>query len=207
MAGGLGHVYPPENIPLVGAIAADGGDHGAVISEMPPWSKPKPGNFPQRNRLIAALSRATLVIEAPQRSGSLITARQAGELGREVLALPGPVNSRASQGCHDLIRDGVTLIRHVDDVFEALGPIGQPVGGLIGVETQSDANDPPAGPDASRLGETERQVYETVQATETSIDSIVQATGLPVHKINAALTILEMNRFIRRVSGQYVIRI
>lgn len=74
LAGGLGQIYPPENIPLVDAIAADGGDHGAVISEMPPWSKPKPGNFPQRNRLIAALSRVTLVIEAPQRSGSLITA-------------------------------------------------------------------------------------------------------------------------------------
>lgn len=101
----------------------------------------------------------------------------------------------------------MTLIRHVDDVFEALGPIGEPAGGLIGINSQPAEVQTSAQPDASKLGETERTVYDAVQATQTSIDSIVQVTSLPVHKINAALTILEMNRFIRRVSGQYVIRI
>ncbi|MCL4145207.1 UNVERIFIED_CONTAM: hypothetical protein GTU68_043246, partial [Idotea baltica] len=117
LGSGLGQIYPSEHEGLAKAVAAD----GAVISEYAPDAKPRGGMFPQRNRLIAGLSLATLVVEAPDRSGALITARMAGEQGREVLALPGNVTSRASRGCNQLIRDGATLVQTVDDILESLG--------------------------------------------------------------------------------------
>ena len=119
LGSGLGQIYPSEHKGLADAIAAD----GAVISEYAPDAKPRGGMFPQRNRLISGLCLGTLVIEAPDRSGALITARLAGEQNREVFALPGPVTSRASRGCNQLIRDGATLVQTVDDVLEQLGPM------------------------------------------------------------------------------------
>ena len=117
MAGGIDVIYPSENRVLAEKMAAT----GLRISELPPGTEPQARHFPQRNRIIAALARATLVIEAAARSGSLLTARMALDYGREVMAVPGhPMDARAS-GCNMLIRDGATLIRGADDVFEALG--------------------------------------------------------------------------------------
>ncbi len=126
LGSGLGHIYPKEHQSLAASVRQS----GAVLSEYAPDAKPRAGMFPQRNRLISGLSLATLVIEAPERSGSLITARLAGEQGREVLALPGAVNSRASRGCNQLIRDGATLVQSVEDVLESLGPIREAVQGV-----------------------------------------------------------------------------
>ena len=123
LGSGLGQMYPSEHQGLANAIA----NCGAVISEYAPDAKPRGGMFPQRNRLIAGLALATLVIEAPDRSGALITARLAGEQNRDVLALPGPVTSRASRGCNQLIRDGAKLVQTVDDILEELGPVREPV--------------------------------------------------------------------------------
>ena len=100
---------------------------GSVVSEYPHYSKPRSGMFPQRNRIISGLSLATFVIEAPERSGALITTRLATEQNRDVLALPGPVTSRASRGCNQLIRDGAKLVQTVDDILEELGPVRQPI--------------------------------------------------------------------------------
>lgn len=195
LGSGLGQIYPQEHESLAEAISAQ----GAVISEYGPHAKPRGGMFPQRNRLIAALSLATLVVEAPDRSGSLITARLAGEQGREVLALPGPVTSRASRGCNQLIRDGATLVQTVDDVLEALGPMHQPLETSDGHRVRNGSE--------LKLNELERTVLDAVATTSTPIDQIIAASELPAHRVVAIISVLEVRRLVRRLSGQYVSRI
>jgi len=117
MAGGVDVIYPEENADLAAQIAAK----GCLVAEHPPGLQPQTRHFPLRNRIISGLSRAVVVVEAAARSGSLITARDAADQGREVLAVPGhPFDARAA-GCNMLLRDGATLVRHVGDVTEALG--------------------------------------------------------------------------------------
>jgi DNA processing protein len=119
IAGGIDVVYPPENQARQAAIA----ERGLLIAEMPPGTEPRARHFPYRNRIIAGLAAGTVVVEAAPRSGSLITARLAGEAGREVMAVPGsPLDPRA-QGCNQLIRDGATLIQNAADVIEAVRPM------------------------------------------------------------------------------------
>ena len=119
IASGIDIAFPPENAALQEKIATD----QLLVAEQPPGSEPLARHFPSRNRIIAGLAHGTVVIEAAPRSGSLITARRAGDYGREVMAVPGsPLDPRA-QGCNLLIREGATLIQTVDDVLEALGPI------------------------------------------------------------------------------------
>ena len=121
IAGGLDIFYPPENEARQRAMA----ERGLVIAEMPPGTEQRARHFPYRNRIIAGLSQGTVVVEAAPRSGSLITARLAGEQGREVMAVPGsPLDPRA-QGCNQLIRDGATLIQNAADVLEAVRPTQQ----------------------------------------------------------------------------------
>lgn len=195
LGGGLGQIYPAEHTGLADAIAAD----GAVISEYAPYAKPRGGMFPQRNRIIAALSLATLVIEAPDRSGSLITARQAGELGRDVLALPGPVTSRASRGTNQLIREGATLVQSVEDVLEALGPMPRSV--------QTDDGHEVRNPAELTLNDQERKVLECIDASGTLVDVVIATSGLAAHQVLATISVLEMRRLVRRLSGQHVMRI
>lgn len=192
---GLGHLYPPEHESLANDIA----NSGACLSEFHPQTKPHSGTFPQRNRLISGLSHATLVIEAPERSGSLITARTADEQGREVLALPGPVTSRASQGTNLLIRDGARLVRHVDDILECLGPLAQAVPTEDGREVRRPAE--------ALLNDRERQVLDAIETEPTGIDAVVQRSGLAVQQVLATISVLEMRKLIRRLSSQYVSRV
>jgi DNA processing protein len=118
MAGGADVIYPPENASLADRLAGA----GALISEQPPGLVPQARHFPLRNRIISGIALGVVVVEAAEKSGSLITARNALDQGREVMAVPGhPVDARAG-GCNLLIRDGCTLVRHADDVIEALGP-------------------------------------------------------------------------------------
>jgi len=116
---GFAHTYPPENADLFKAIAAS----GAIVSEFPIETSPLAENFPRRNRLISALSAGTIVVEATEKSGSLITAGHALEQGREVMAVPGPVTSEQSQGCHRLIQQGAKLVQTVEDVLTELSPM------------------------------------------------------------------------------------
>lgn len=195
LGGGLGEIYPAENAMLADSIAAS----GAVLSEFAPHAKPRGGMFPQRNRLIAGLSLATLVIEAPDRSGALITARLAGEQNRDVLAVPGPVTSRASRGCNQLIRDGATLVQTVDDVLEQIGPISEPVETSEGRQLRHGSE--------LQLNELERSVLDAIDENSTPIDQIIQRCQLPPQRVVATISVLEMRRLIRRLSGQYVVRI
>ncbi|MEM6469026.1 MAG: DNA-processing protein DprA [Planctomycetota bacterium] len=195
LGGGLGQIYPAEHEGLAKAVAAD----GVVMSEYSPFAKPRGGMFPQRNRIIAALSLATLVIEAPDRSGALITAGHAGELGRDVLALPGPVTSRASRGVNRLIRDGATLVQTVEDVLEALGPLSSSVTDDDGHEIRQ--------PSELTLNAVERSVLELIDASGTLIDQVIAKSGLAAHQVLSTISVLEMRKLIRRLSGQYVARI
>ena len=192
---GLGHIYPAENAELADAISRQ----GALISEFHPDTKPHSGTFPQRNRLISGLCHATLVIEAPERSGSLITARTADEQGREVLALPGPVTSRNSQGTNLLIRDGARLVRHVDDILESLGPLPEAAPTASGRVVRR--------PSEALLNDRERQVLDAIATEATSIDVVVQTSGLPVSQVLATISALELRKLIRRLSSQYVSRV
>jgi DNA processing protein len=194
LGGGLGQIYPPEHGELAEQIAR----HGAVLSEYAPGVQPRGPMFPQRNRIISGLSLGVLVIEAADRSGSLITARHAGEQGREVFALPGPVTSRVSKGCHSLIRDGATLVTSAEDVLEQLGPAAEP----ITTETGQHVHQP----GELLLNEQERLVLDAIESEATSIDAITRTCQIPVHRVLSTISVLEMRRLIRRLSGQYVAR-
>ncbi|MGB0800018.1 MAG: DNA-processing protein DprA, partial [Planktomarina sp.] len=127
-AGGVDIIYPSENAGLAHSIL----DHGLRLSEQPIGMTPMARHFPRRNRIISGLCSAVIVVEAAAKSGTLITARQALDQGRDVLAVPGhPIDARAS-GCNMLIRDGATLVRHIDDVLEQLSPKHEPVQKILG---------------------------------------------------------------------------
>ncbi len=192
---GVAEIYPPQNQLLAEQIM----ERGAVLSEMPPGTKPKKGMFPQRNRLISGLALGTIVIEAAERSGALITARLAGEQGREVFALPGLVTSPAAGGCHQLIRDGARLVRSPEDVLDELGPL------VEGVELQPELTVRHAA--ELQLNEQETCVLQAIDVEPTDINHVVLASGLPVPRVLSTLSVLEMRRLVRRLSGQLVQRL
>ena len=192
---GVAEIYPPQHQELARRIIAE----GALISEMPPGSKPKKGMFPQRNRLISGLSLGTIVIEAGERSGALITARLAGEQGREVFALPGLVTSPLAAGCHHLIRDGAHLVRSPEDVLEGLGPLVEGVALSPELTVRHAAE--------LQLNEQETCVLQAIGVEPTDINCVVSASGLPVPRVLSTLSVLEMRHLVRRLSGQLVQRV
>lgn len=195
LGGGVLNIYPPEHDELACEVARG----GAVISETPPRFQPLAGSFPQRNRLISGLSLGVLVIEAADRSGALITARHAMEQGREVFAMPGRVDSRVSRGCHRLLRDGAKLVESADDVLEELGPLVAPTPLEDGTIVHHPAE--------LQLNEQETQVLQAISNQSSSVDALCQSTGLPIQRVLATISVLEMRRLVRRVSGQTVMRI
>ena len=194
LGGGLLNIYPPEHKELADDIR----HQGAVLSEMPPRFVPTSNSFPQRNRIISGLALGTVVVEAAERSGALITARHAMEQGREVFAVPGRIDSRASRGCHALIRDGAKLVESVDDILEELGPLVEPSADDDGAIIRHPAE--------LMLNETEKTVLQAIDSEATSIDAIVQSTRLPVQRVLSTLSVLEMKRLIVRISGNQVAR-
>ncbi len=190
---GLLRFYPPQNRELARRIVESG---GAVISELPPLHESARWAFPQRNRIVTGLSLGVLVIEAPLRSGAMISARLAGEQGRDIFAVPGSIESDASRGTNQLIRDGAYLTESVDDIVNVLGPMSRSV-------------PLPCRPDAIRhpneisLNEIEQFVLRQIKTVPTTIKSI---EGLAPHQIHAALGTLEEKRIIRRVSTTAVVR-
>jgi len=195
LSSGVQEIYPPEHEELAQRIIAQ----GALVSEMPPHSKPKKGMFPQRNRLISGLSLGTLVIEAAERSGALITARHAGEQGREVFALPGLATSPSARGCHALIRDGAFLTQDPEDVLDQLGPLFQ----SIEIAPEKTIRHPAE----LQLNEQETAVLVAIETEPTDINRVVTASGLPVARVLSTLSVLEMRHLIRRISGQFVQRL
>ena len=195
LGSGFGNLYPSENADLAQQIAEH---HGAVISEFPYDTKPHAGNFPRRNRIVAALSLATLVIEAGQRSGSLITARLAGEMGKEVLVLPGQVDRPESKGSNQLLRDGATCITCLDDIIQEIPP-------LQTVHDSSSPEEQAAHPRIKALNKRERDIYTLLSSQPRSIDDLVAVSNLPVSAISTLLMSLELRRLAKKTPGGYVL--
>jgi len=195
LGSGVLNVYPPEHAALAEEVAA----RGALVSESPPRAEPLAGVFPQRNRIISGLSLGVIVVEAGDQSGALITARHAMEQGREVFAVPGRIEDRTARGCHRLIRDGARLVQSPDDVLEELGPLVEPVARGDGQIVHHPAE--------LLLNELEQQVLAAIGSDSTSIDEVVAATGLTAAQVLATLSVLEMRRVVRRLSGTMVARI
>lgn len=195
LGNGLGHVYPRENESLAERVAAG----GALISELPLDTIPAAANFPPRNRLIAALSLGVLVVEASQRSGALITARLAGEMGKEVFAVPGDIGRPQVRGSHQLIRDGAKLVEAVDDILEELGPLPQPV------RVAEDAA-PMQDPRVVMLNDRERRLYDLLGGTPKSIDDITRASGMAPANVASLLTVLEVKRLAVQKPGKLYVR-
>jgi DNA processing protein len=195
LGSGVLNIYPPEHDRLAESVTAS----GAVISEAPPHASPQSGVFPQRNRIISGLSLGVIVVEAADRSGALITARLAMEQNREVFAVPGHVDDRTSHGCHRLIRDGAKLVQCPEDVLEEFGPLFTATTTAEGRTVHHPAE--------LLLNELEQRVLDAVGTEATLVDGVVTATGLSVPQVLATLSVLEMRRLIRRVSGTTVVRL
>lgn len=195
LGSGLLQIYPPEHRDL----AADVARGGAVISELPLRVKPLAGTFPQRNRIISGLSLGVLVIEASVQSGALITARHAGEQGRDVFAVPGRVDNRLSHGCHRLIRDGAKLVETPDDVLEELGPLATPTAAPDGRVVHHPAE--------LKLNELERKVLDAISGGQSTIDEVVRACELPTPQVLAVISALEIRRLVRRQGGNTIARV
>ena len=204
MAGGVDVIYPEENSALAARIA----EGGCLLSEHPPGLQPQTRHFPLRNRIISGLSRAVIVVEAAARSGSLITAREAAEQGREVLAVPGhPFDARAA-GCNMLLRDGATLVRHTGDVAEALGLSRQPNAGAAEAEAPTSGPDPGSlpGPVPPRrsLGEmaaVHGEILARLGPSPLAEDQLIRDLALPPSVLSPALVSLELEGRITRAPG------
>jgi len=198
---GVDVIYPSRHRRLAERIAAD----GAIVSELPLGTEPSPGQFPRRNRLIAGMSHGVLVVEAALHSGSLITARQAGEFGRDVFAIPGSIHSPLSRGCHALIRQGAVLVGSAEDVLDEL-------------PHRNDATDPPTRPmSASTYNEpellTERldvpdydPILAAIGQEPVLPDTLAAHLGMAAGDLGARLVVLELSGRLERLPDGRVVR-
>ncbi|HEY9027253.1 MAG TPA: DNA-processing protein DprA [Burkholderiaceae bacterium] len=191
---GLDQVYPPQHLGLTRRVA----EHGLVASEYPLGMRPLQANFPRRNRLIAGITRGTLVVEAALKSGSLITARLAMEAAREVFAIPGSIHSPQVRGCHYLIQQGAKLVETADDIVQELqlgtrptARIAPPQPSLFAA-LDEDAH-PARGPDAALL--------DALGHDPVTLDALAARTGWPVDRLSARLLELELTGQVQRLPG------
>ena len=225
MGSGLSFIYPAANSDLAEKITAS----GALISEFPMGVKPKPRNFPRRNRIISGLTLGTVVVEASNRSGALITARLAGEQGREVFAVPGEIFSELSTGTHKLINNGAKLINTVDDLLNELPPYAlnriqsdEQTSQMPGVGTESSQESPVEKSDPKPaaiqpptevqqpiqsapppgLTPDERTIFNAIEAPSSHIDTIVRTTQLPIGQVSSILLMLELKGIIQQLPGK-----
>jgi DNA processing protein len=185
---GLGRLYPAENRRLFERIA----QQGAVISQYPYRAEPDAWRFPVRNQLIAGWGLGTVVVEAPEASGALITARLADEYGREVFAVPGNIDNPKAKGCHELIKDGARLIDSAQDVLNALG-----------VQTQPHER----APALPVLTEAQERLLNALTLQPQHLDTLARTVQLPVQQVQVELTMLEMLGLARRMPGGTFVRV
>jgi DNA processing protein len=181
---GPDRVYPARNRELAHAIA----ERGAIVAEFPPGTPPRKENFPQRNRLLSGLARGVLVVEATLSSGSLITARLAGEQGRDVFAIPGSIHSPFSKGPHKLIREGAKLVETAQDVLEDLG-LTPP----SPVQARGAADSADSGPHAA--------VLRAMGHDPVDLDQLIARTSMTAQNLAAALTTLELDGCVAVLPG------
>ncbi|WP_019218589.1 DNA-processing protein DprA [Bartonella florencae] len=215
MAGGIDHIYPPENKKLYEDIVANG---GAIISEMPIAWKPRAIDFPRRNRIIAGLSLGLLVVEAALRSGSLITARQAAEIGRLTFAIPGSPLDPRSVGTNNLIKDGAQLTTHPSDIIETLTPLTPPPqnsqlnffeeGEAASIEFEkkqvNESNEKDNKPSALKNDKERAAVFSALSTTPIDLDTLSTHSGVSLPNLYLLLVELELSGKLIRHSGGYV---
>ncbi|WP_457389595.1 DNA-processing protein DprA [Roseateles sp. P5_E1] len=180
---GLDQVYPRRNEKLAARLLAGG---GLIVSEYSLGTPVLPGNFPRRNRIIAGLAQGCLVVEAAVQSGSLITARQAVEAGREVFAIPGSIHSPQARGCHALIRQGAKLVESAQDVLEELPPLGKLC----------------VTPEPAETPHEQQALLDAMGFDPVSLDALMARCGWPAAELSAALLELELDGHIARLAGQ-----
>jgi DNA processing protein len=192
---GPDRVYPAENRDLFRSVA----ESGVIVSEYPPGTPPRREHFPRRNRLISGLSLGTLVVEAARRSGSLITARLAGEQGREIFAIPGSIHNPMARGCHRLIREGAVLVETADDILRELGP-------LAAAAAEGHGGDPLTTPETAPPGESglDPEYAELLDAfgyEPVTADILARRTGLTAAEVSSMLLILELQGHVGSAPG------
>ena len=180
---GLDTIYPGENANLARSIM----NQGALISEYPLGAKPRPDNFPRRNRIMSGMSLGVLVIEADESSGAMITAHMALEQDREVFAIPGSILSPMSRGTNNLIQEGAKLVRNCTDILEELN--------LTANIRQMEMKE------ITPASETETLLLKQLSAEPTHIDQVCQSSGLPVSTVSSTLAIMELKGMVRQVSA------
>ena len=209
---GLDVHYPYESRYLYEDIAAA----GALLSEYPPGTEPAGNHFPARNRIISGLSLATLVVEAPERSGALITAETALEQGRDVFAVPGPIDAPASVGCNRLIRDGAGLVSDAWDILrEYAGRFPEKLKqdeareqpAVLGYQARQKAEPKPVPPsldlNKSSLTDDQLNLLRAMSDEEPAlVDDLIEQTGIPTRRVLSALTLLEMEQLVTQHSGK-----
>ncbi len=188
LGSGVDQIYPPSHRELAERIV----ENGAIMSDYPPGTKPDARNFPPRNRIIAGLSRGIVVVEAPNRSGALITVDFAADYGRDVMCLPGHANSEASAGCHRILRDGARLVTSAREILEDLG-MGVPAEGEAKQQTFPMTDD-------------ERHLYKYIRWEPMHIDELAASAGIPSHAAGALLTLLELKGAVRDTGGMHFVR-
>ena len=203
MGTGLDRVYPAKHRDLAHNIAKN----GVLISEYAPGTPALPGNFPRRNRIISGLSMGVLVVEAAVQSGSLITARLASEQGREVFAVPGSLHHPLAKGCHALIRQGAKLVETAEHILEELG-------GFANMFSEVDENNRSFAQNSEQKQETElnlainvddeyKQVLKCIDFEPTSVDKVVERSGLTADAVCSMLLVLELQGYVTALSGGY----
>jgi len=198
LGGGLGKFWPPENKVLAEKIA---GGQGAVVTEFPVDYNPDKQSFPLRNRIVAGWSQGVLCVEAPERSGALITVNQATDYGRPIYAVPGPIDRPTSQGCNTLIQNGARLVTCAADILDDLAWLIPP--GATTASVPAALATPAAGP---LLTGDEKTVFDILGHEERQFDDVVAESGLAASAITIALMKLEMKQVVRQLPGRYFTR-
>ena len=189
---GLGQVYPPENMALAEKIASG---YGAVVSEFSLNTPPSKKTFPMRNRIVAAWSRAVVVVKCPEWSGARITANIAGELGRPIYAVPGQIDRPSSAGCNSLIREGATLVTGGQDILDDLSILPLQSEGTMSESTEAEL---PVFPE---LDGVERVIHDALGDDALRVDEILTETRLPLPEVNAMLLKLEIQGLVCQLPG------
>jgi DNA processing protein len=202
---GLANIFPPENKKLFELIAQS----GACISELPLRYEPLSENFPPRNRIIAGLSLGTIVVEAPLNSGAMITAKAAMEYNREVMAVPGKIDSPLNKGAHKLIKEGAKLIESVEDIMEALGYIGEQLVEHVSKITERAAakgEKPLFDIRELKLSSHEKMLYDYLHKEPSHIEQIIGDTQLTPGSVNAGLISLRLKGLIKQLPGSLFVK-
>jgi len=200
LGGALDCLFPRENQALARDIARKG---GAVVSEYPFGRQPDRQTFPMRNRIVSGLCKGVLVIEAPLNSGTLITVEQALDQNRCVMAVPGRLDSPASQGSHRLIRNGARLVTSVDDVIEEVQDL---LAGMRRPEAREERSGREATRPAAALSADERALMARIEEDGTPVDALIRGSGFDAGKVNALLVGLQIKRLVRLQPGGLVAR-